>query len=198
MSRLIETIRLEKGQFGNLSYHQARMDLAFRELFQDRSPIDLKEFLSTCPVPSIGLHKIRMVYDSEIQSVQISVYNARKIQRLKIVESNSILYPHKFEDRMVLESLFALRGDCDDIIIAKNGAITDASLANVAFKRDGKWFTPKTCLLRGTMRQQLLDKKIIFEEEITIDDLQRYEKVRLINAMVQFEGPEIDVSQIVR
>src|SRR5882724_7985463 len=126
MSRLIETIRLEKGQFGNLSYHQARMDLAFGEFWQHRSPIDVKEFLSTCPVPSIGLHKIRMVYDREVQSVQISVYKARKIQRLKIVESNSIVYPHKFEDRVALEGLFALRGDCDDIIIAKNGAITDA------------------------------------------------------------------------
>ena len=35
------------------------------------------------------------------------------------------------------------------------------------------------------------------EEKITINDLYRYEKIKLINAMLQFDGPEIDVSQIV-
>lgn len=198
MSRLIETIRLEKGQLGNLAYHQARMNRAFSEFFGDRAPIDVKEFLSSCPMPSVGLHKIRIVYDAEIHSVQISVYKPKNIERFKMIESNSISYSHKFEDRSALERLEALRGDCDDILIVKNGAITDASFANLTFKRDGKWFTPSTCLLNGTMRQQLLDKKIIFEEEITIEDLPRYEKVKLINAMLQFNGPEIDVSQIVR
>ena len=198
MSRLIETIRLENGQLGDLGYHQARVNRAFREFFNGQPPIDVKEFLSSCPMPSVGLHKIRIVYGTEIHAVQISVYNARKIETLKMVKGDSVSYAHKFEDRSELERLESLRGNCDDILIVKNKAVTDASFANLAFRRGEKWYTPSRALLNGTMRQQLLDKKIIFEEEITIGDLHRYEKVKLINAMLQFEGPEIDVSRIVR
>ena len=114
-----------------------------------------------------------------------------------MVHSNSISYSHKFEDRKELNKMFELREDCDDIIIVKNDHFTDASYANLVFYRDQKWFTPTTCLLNGTMRRQLLEKKIILEEEITTRDLVRYKKVKLINAMLQFDGPEIEVSQIV-
>jgi len=113
------------------------------------------------------------------------------------VYDNAISYDYKFEDRTELENLFSQRDDCEDIIIIKNYQVTDASYANLIFRKNNQWFTPKTFLLNGTARKQLLERKIIFEEKITINDLQRYEKVKLINAMLQFDGPEIDVSQIV-
>jgi hypothetical protein len=47
------------------------------------------------------------------------------------------------------------------------------------------------------MRKHLLAEKIILKEQVTIQDLKRYDKVKLINAMMLFDGPEIDVSQIV-
>ncbi len=197
MYRFIESIRLEDGNLGNLDYHQMRMNRALEEFYEGSPKLDLKDFLSSCPFPSIGLHKVRLVYDSEVQSVQISHYTPREIKKLKLVVHDSISYPHKFEDRAELDKLFTQRKDCDDIIIIKNNTVTDASFANLAFKKDGKWFTPSSFLLNGTMRQQLLDQKIIFEEKISIGDLSKYEKVKLINSMLLFNAPEIDVSQIV-
>lgn len=197
MCRFIESIRLEEGKFGNLDYHQTRMNRAMEEFYVGSPKIDIKDFLSSCPMPSIGLHKVRLVYDNEIQSIQISHYTIRDIKKLKLVHHDSISYPHKFEDRSELEKLLAQRSDCDDIIIVKNNKITDASFANLAFKKGDKWFTPATYLLNGTMRQQLIDQKIVFEEEITIADLTKYEKIKVINSMLLFNAPEIEVSQIV-
>ena len=197
MCRFIESIRLEEGKFGNLDYHQARMNQAMEEFHKDSAKIDLKEFLISCPMPSIGLHKVRLIYDTEIQSIQISHYVHREIRKLKLVHSDSISYSHKFETRIELEKLLALRGDCDDVIIVKNNRITDSSFANLAFKKGDKWYTSSAYLLNGTMRQQLIDQKIVLEEEVTIADLTKYEKAKLINSMLLFNGLEIDVSQIV-
>jgi 4-amino-4-deoxychorismate lyase len=197
MSRFIETIRLQDSHFDNLDFHQLRMDESLREFYPSKPSIDLKEFLSSCPIPAEGLYKIRLVYDTEVQSVNISPYAIKKINSLRIIHDDAITYPYKFENRAGLNKVFELRENCDDIIIVKDDHLTDASYANLVFYRDGKWFTPSTYLLNGTLRRQLLAKEIIFEEEITIRDLTRYEKVKLINAMLQFDGPEIEVSQIV-
>jgi len=54
-------------------------------------------------------------------------------------------------------------------------------------------------LLAGTMRSSLLDSRILQETRITKDDLDRYEKVRLINAMNGLDDTEdIPVSAIIR
>ena len=197
MYRFIESIRLENGTLSNLDYHQVRMNRALEEFYKGSPKLDLKDFLSLCPFPSIGLHKVRLVYDQEVQSVKISHYSPREIKKLKLIVNDSISYAHKFEDRAELDTLFNQRGDGNDIIIVKNNKITDASFANLVFKKGDTWLTPSTYLLNGTMRQQLLDRKVIFEEEITVGDLSKYQKVKLINSMLQFNAPEIDVSQIV-
>lgn len=197
MSRFIEAIRLEDGVINSLRYHEERMHRSVEEVLHINRKFDLEDTLAFLSLPPKGLHKIRLVYDTEIRSVEITPYRKKEIRQLKIVYNNSISYSYKFENRTELDNLFSQRDDCDDIIIIKNYQVTDASYANLIFKRNEEWFTPKTFLLNGTARKQLLEREIIFEEKITINDLQRYEKVRLINAMLLFDGPEIDVSQIV-
>jgi len=198
MCRFIETIRLEDGVTNNLGYHEERMNRSLEDVLKSNQKFDLRNILSLQNLPSKGLHKIRLVYDTEIRSMEVTPYKKKEIRQLKIVYDNAISYDCKFENRSELENLFSQRDDCDDIIIIKNYQVTDASYANLIFRKNNQWFTPKTFLLNGTTRKQLLERKIILEEKITINDLHRYEKVKLINAMVQFNGPEIDVSQIVK
>ena len=83
------------------------------------------------------------------------------------------------------------------IIIVKNKFVTDASYANLVFYADGNWVTPKSCLLSGVMRTVLLRSGKIQEAEITVDSLRKYEKVKLINAMVGWNGPEISMSSVI-
>ena len=93
--------------------------------------------------------------------------------------------------------MFAQRGKCDDIIIIKNGLVTDAFAANLLFFDGKNWVTPTTPLLKGTQRQFLLDQEIIFETKIREEDICSYQKVGLINAMVSFEDmPVIPMEKI--
>lgn len=197
MCRFIETIRLENGQLGDLSYHEARMNRAITDVLQRNRYVNLEAILAMEKFPMSGLYKVRLVYSTEVHSVEVTPYVARRVQSLKIVHSDSISYSHKFEERGELNSLFEQRGTCDDIIIVKDNLVADSSYANLAFKIKDRWVTPRSCLLNGTMRQQLIDKKIITEDHIALRDLERYESVKLINAMLLWDGPEIEVSKIV-
>ncbi|MBS1506253.1 MAG: aminotransferase class IV [Bacteroidetes bacterium] len=198
MYRFIETIRLENGKFGDLSYHEARMNKAVAEVLRLNRSVNLEEILAMENFPASGLHKVRLVYSTEVHTVEVTPYSPRSVESLKIVHSDTISYSHKFEDRQQLNNLFEQRGTCDDVIIVKDNLITDSSYANLAFKIKDRWVTPRSYLLNGTMRQQLIDKKIITEDHIALRDLERYESVKLINAMLGFDGPEIEVSKIVK
>ena len=82
-------------------------------------------------------------------------------------------------------------GDCDEIIIVKNGLITDTSFTNLALFDGNRWLTPKPPLLLGPKRAQLLEAGIIEEAELTLEDLRKAEKVSLFNAMIDFGEREI-------
>lgn len=65
--------------------------------------------------------------------------------------------------------------------------ITDASTSNLVFRSFEGLFTPDSCLLKGTKRQYLIDKKIIDERKITADDIRLYTHIHFINAMIDLE-----------
>ena len=198
MSLLIETICLKEGEFKNLSYHEQRMQRALKLLFDSEAAPNLEDYLKNMDFPNQGFYKCRLTYNDQFRKVEFVNYEIRPVNSLKIITNDNISYEHKFEDRHEINALFARKDTCDDILIVQNGFITDASYANIAFKEGNHWVTPKTFLLLGTMRHNLLDRKLIAEQDIRITDLHRFTKFKLINAMLGFDGPEIDVSNIVQ
>jgi 4-amino-4-deoxychorismate lyase len=121
----------------------------------------------------------------------------KPVTQLKLVVSDDVEYSFKYADRNHLQQLFAFRGDCDDVLIIKKGFVTDCSYANVIFKQNNQWVTPATPLLKGVMRQRLLQTGIIKEAAIHVDEIARFESCKLINALLELNGPEIDVDHIV-
>jgi 4-amino-4-deoxychorismate lyase len=196
MSRLIESIRLYDGAFSRLELHQARIDHSFRQIYKSNPKWQLETFLKNQEIPAQGLYKCRVVYDDELVEVEFTPYQAKTIQTLRLVEDNEIEYSHKWEDRDHLNKLFAMRGNCDDILIVKNGLITDTLYANIVFEKSGKWFTPQSRLLNGTMRQFLLQRGVIEEREISVDNFKDYERFKLINAMLEFDSPAVVLSNV--
>jgi 4-amino-4-deoxychorismate lyase len=85
-----------------------------------------------------------------------------------------------------LYKLLGLRADCDDIIIIKDGYVTDTSFSNLVFSEGEQLFTPSSFLLNGTKRQQLLRDGKIKEKEIKMADINKYSNVFLINSMADF------------
>src|SRR5690242_4327143 len=197
MSLLIESIKLLDGEFHNLFYHEQRMNRSLKILCGVHDHMNLEAFLQHVDKPEKGLYKCRVVYDENSREIEFMPYQPKSINRLRIVEHDRINYEFKYQDRKTINRLFELRKDCDDILIVKRGLVTDSSYANIVFRKGKRWFTPWSPLLKGTQRQKLLERNVIYEEEITAGEISSYDSFKLINAMLEFEGPEIDVSNIV-
>jgi len=197
MSLLIESIKLLDGEFHNLFYHEQRMNRSLRALCGADDNIDLEKFLANVEPPPQGLFKCRIVYDEATREVEFIPYEPKPLYNLRVVEHDRVSYEYKYVDRKVLNRLFELRKGCDDILIVKRGYVTDASYANIVFRRGKNWYTPWSALLKGTQRKKLLDTNVIQEEEIRAEDIASFETFKLINALLEFDGPEIDVSNIV-
>ena len=180
MTRYIETIKVENGEVQNLEFHQARIVRTIgRQL----------DICSNIPNQyRLGIVKYRIVYDAKgILNIAYSHYTPSVINTLKIVECNDVNYDFKYEDRTQIESLMALRGDCDDIVIVRNGFVTDSSYCNILFSNSQGIFTSDTPLLAGTKREELIKNNRIQVVPIAVGDIQNYDKIILINAMTKFE-----------
>lgn len=191
MSLLVETIRSENGKLLNISFHNERMSRSLYELFGLRTKTDLNNIITVPPFALKGKFKCRVVYDDKSKEIGFVPYNIRPVSSLKMLTDNIINYSYKFTDRSAINRLTELKGNCDDILIIKNGMVTDSSYANVVFRNlNGSWVTPSTYLLSGTMRAALLMQGLITEAIISYSDIEKYSEVRLINAMIGIEDSE--------
>jgi 4-amino-4-deoxychorismate lyase len=197
MCQLVESLKLKDGMIRNLDYHQKRMNAAMAELFPKAEKIELRNEISIPECCRSGIYKVRVSYDQTIKQIDFDSYSYRNILSLKVVHHESVDYHLKFNDRQILQELYAQRGNCDDIIIIKHGWVSDSFAANLLFYDGEKWFTPTTPLLKGTKRQYLLEHGIISEMEIREEDIHKFQKVGLVNAMIDFdEMPVVPINQI--
>ena len=197
MFPLLESLKLKDGIVQNLNYHQRRLNHSMDELFQGSEKIDLLKEISVPENCKSGIYKVRILYGPTIDKIEIEPYSFRSIQSLKVVHHQSIDYHLKYTDRQILQELFAQRANCDDVIIVKNGMVTDSFAANLLFFDGEKWFTPDSPLLKGTKRQFLIDNGTISEKEIREEDIRNYRKVGLINAMNDFEEmPVVNLEKV--
>jgi len=200
MSQLFETIKIFNGKIFNLQYHNRRMNNSRRILFGLKTEFDLSQFIVIPEKFKNGLIKCKVIYSDEIESVEFSEYHIKNINSLKVVECNDLVYDHKFLNRDKLEELKRIntKSDSQEILIVKNGFITDTTYSNVVLSDGTKWFTPSTPLLKGTKRTSLIDKGVIHEEEIGLKDLKKFSYLKLINAMIDLdESPEIYLESVI-
>ncbi len=200
MYPLLESIRIHQQRTYLLDYHKKRMEHSCNQLTDERISFDISSTLKeVCPTLDPNqTYKCRLTYTPHsIQSISFLPYQIKLIQQLKIVASNTIEYQHKWENRQEINRLFAQKDGADDILIIKNGRVTDTSYCTPLFYDGQKWWTSSTPLLAGTQRQYLLDQGIITSTIINQKDIAKYEKVRLVNAMIPFEvAPDIPISNI--
>lgn len=182
MSLLFESIRCFNGKFENLDLHIARMKRSILALFSIQI-----DFTLDIIAPYEGLYKCRVVYDTEIRSVEFIPYEPNNIKSLKIIEANGFSYQFKFLDRQVLNDLFKLKDNCDDILIVIDGHITDTSYGNIVFFDGKTWVTPEKPLLRGIYREKLLNEGLVEEHKIKVSDLNKFSKFAVINALRRFD-----------
>jgi 4-amino-4-deoxychorismate lyase len=198
MSLLFESIKIINSRVYNIIHHNNRLNESRKRLFNRTDLIDLNAVINIPERIREGLFKCRIIYSEEILRIEFEPYIYRDVKSLKLVYDDSINYRYKYQDRNALNKLLQLKDDCDDILIIKNGFVTDTSYSNIAFFDGGKWVTPSTPLLCGTKREFLLKEGFIHEEEIKTRDIRFFNKAVLLNAFYDFENRcEIEIKEII-
>lgn len=180
-----ETIKIENGIAKNLEYHQKRVDRTRRELFHLSDKLDLKEHLNN--LPQCGVYRVKIEYEKDFKSLTCREYEEnREFNSFKIMHSK-LTYHYKFSHREELNTLVNQREECDDVIIVKNGLLTDTSIANIALQVNGVWLTPQNPLLCGVTRERLLEEGFLTCANLSINDLEKMEKFAIINSLLEFK-----------
>ncbi len=197
--RFIESILFKDRVYHNLELHQKRVDRTFDQFMPEITSHNLNMILPKLSLQ--GIFKVRMVYDADADDADYDLeyveYIPRTITSLQIIETDPFDYSFKYENRDRINSLVS-QSRTDDIIISVNGMITDGSYFNLVFWDGKDWLTPETCLLNGIRRQQLLQEEKIREAPISVNDLGAFEKVCLINAMLDLGETELTMDRVLK
>lgn len=197
MSLFLETISVVYGQLRNMDYHNARFNATRKDHFGISKEENLADIIR---VPTdkkkANRLKCRVEYGKIINSISFDDYQPRKIQELKVVVADDIEYRYKYKDRSMIDSLLENAEGADDIIIVKEGLVTDASYANLCFRERNHWFTPDSPLLKGTKRQYYLDRGLISERKIKATDISKYQWLCFINALLDIGELRIPTDKI--
>jgi 4-amino-4-deoxychorismate lyase len=185
MSLFFETIKIENATVQNSYYHNQRLNRTIKENFSLCPNYDIKDYIAIEPYHEKGIFRCKLLYDTEIRKVTITPYKRREYNSFYCIESD-MTYRYKSTDRSAIDTLYSQRESCDDIIILKDGLLTDTSIANIALFDGLHWYTPNTPLLEGTLRASLLAEKKIKTKDLDRKSLQKCTKFAIMNAMTGF------------
>lgn len=197
MCQFIETICYKKGHFERMELHNERFNRTRKQFFGLQTSLQLELLLS------IPLHlkditvKCTITYGTDIISIEYNSYKIRPVNSLQMVVDDTVNYSYKYADRSKLNALFLQRGQSDDILIIKNGFITDISYANIIFKKDDKWYSPSNPLLKGTRIDSYIREGIVTSALLRPSDLPLFSEARIVNAMISIgNSPVIPIKNI--
>jgi 4-amino-4-deoxychorismate lyase len=134
MSLLVETIKIENGNILNISFHSDRIFRSLYGIYGIRKVPDLENIIKVPEFADTGIYKCRVVYDDKTTKIEFLPYSIKPVRTLKLITDENICYPYKYIARDKINGLFDMRGECDDILIIKNGMVTDTSYSNVVFR----------------------------------------------------------------
>lgn len=122
----------------------------------------------TTPLPAVPEHPVRVALDDE-----------------PVDPADPWLF-HKTTRREPYEHRRRRRPDVDDVLLVNvRGEVTESTIANLAVRLDGAWWTPPldAGLLAGTYRAVLLREGELRERPIRIDELRSAEEVALVSSV---------------
>lgn len=184
MIELFETICAKQGEVLNLPWHQKRLDKAL-EKFNIKQTINLSKVLNP---PQHQHCRIKLSYYHDTFNVEYFKYTPKTIHTIKCITIDSSFdYSYKYLNRDYFHKLQQQNRPFDELLLIQNGYITDTLIANVAFYKEGKWFTPKKPLLAGTTRSRLIKDKFLIPINITQEDITDFTSFAVMNAMVGFK-----------
>ena len=180
---LLETIRIDEGRALHLPYHNQRFNQSRKALFSIDERVDLGNLLAP---PNEGPFRCRILYDKEIRTIEYIPYRPKTIKRISFAEI-SVDYRYKYADRSQFQALLSESPRSDDVLILRDGFLTDSTIANIALLKNGKWITPDKPLLKGTTRERLIDEGFLTAAAIRKEEISDSDGFALMNAMIGFK-----------
>ena len=173
-----------------LPYHAARMERTLKECLGIRAGWRLEEIL---PLPGDidPVQKCRILYGKDVFKTEWQPYQRTIHKGHLLVHDDTLDYRYKYADRQSIEKHVLKAPEYHDVIIVRDGMITDASYSNLVFYDGEHWVTPAKPLLPGVMRAYLLDSGTISERDMHIDDLRAYPVFKKINALNPLESAPV-------
>jgi len=180
----IETLLVKDGKIQNLKYHLDRIEKTYK-YFKWRIENGEWRINDELRIEN-GEWRIRIIYNQYgIQKIEIFPIKKRNFKKFKLIKID-FDYKFKYKNRKqfsILNSQFSIY---DELILTKNNLITDTTISNLAFFTGKEWITPKYPLLKGTKREELIEKKFLKEANIHISDLKYFKKMAMMNAILGF------------
>lgn len=121
-------------------------------------------------------------YREDNKKFKLIVSDVRRNSSSKMINHKSLSY---YEN--IMEHKCALEEGYDSsLFINERGEVCETSFANIFFVKDGKIFTPKISsgLLKGTMRDFIIENYKVREEIIILDDLKNFDEAFISNSLM--------------
>jgi 4-amino-4-deoxychorismate lyase len=187
MFSFLETICIQDGQAQHLDFHQMRINETFDKFFPEWEPFDVVELVAEKELPAQGTHRLRITYQEDPETIEILPYVKKEIQRFALVDTGEIDYGLKWTERGFFQTFLEAHPEADEVIFVKDGKVQDCTVANLAFLKEGIWYTPEDPLHWGTTRARLIIEEELEETDILVEELATYERVCLINVFRSLE-----------
>ena len=193
---LIETMRLEDGEYRRMEFHLSRIEASAKYFgfepaaaLRESAREALREHART-PAPP---QRVRIVVSShatvELQARPLDQPPAQPpavaLARTPVRRNNRFLF-HKTTHRTVYDQHRAEHPDAFDVLLwNEDHEITEFTIGNVVVEMDGRKVTPpRDCgLLAGAMRDELVRLGQVAERVIRVDELKRATRMWLINSV---------------
>lgn len=191
--KLLESLGLINGEYLVFQEHLNRLteSSAFFDFKLDLNQIkiDLKKISKRHP---IGKWKIRLLLSNDgktsVETEKLSPFPKVVTSTLSdehICKDDLFLY-HKTTNRKLYNKHREKYKDLFDVLLwNENYEVTEFTMGNIVVDLNGKLYTPPVeCgLLAGTFRESLLQKEIIEEQKIMVNELKSAQKVWFINSV---------------
>jgi 4-amino-4-deoxychorismate lyase len=158
-----------------------RVNETFDSFFPEWEPFDVSEEIEKVDLPKEGIHRLRITYTEDPQRIELLPYEAKTVHTFALVDSGESDYGFKWAERGFFQQILEAHPEADEVIFHKDGIIQDCTMANLAFLKDGIWYTPEAPMHWGTTRARLLVEDQVEETDILVSELDQYERICLIN-----------------
>ena len=194
---LIETMRLEDGEFPLLAHHLERLGASAKALGFSCNLAEIYEVLARLAVAEAkGIYRVRMTlaHDGQWKMTSALLPAGEEPTRYlviadEVLDAEDYLLRHKTTARDRYDRSLAALADQPDVFDAlffnTRGELCEGARSNVFIERDGKLLTPPLAcgLLPGVMLRHLLESGRAVECVLTRDDLVSAPAIYVANAL---------------